>query len=120
MFSGDITWVDRTYPDEPETIKIKGSLKPNGKVVFQYNWEGAEYLATFDIKMSQGSARRVGSNQIHASFAGVCRILGKDQIELRGGVWTEAAEIMTGTPILEIIKFQTLTLPCGTIGSYVP
>ena len=59
------------------------------KVVFQYNWEGTEYLATFDVESSQGSARQVGSNQIHATFAGVCRILSDDQIELRGGVWTE-------------------------------
>jgi hypothetical protein len=89
MWSGDITWRDRGDPTRPDTAKIVGSPSGTGeKINFQYNWEDIEYFADFDIKTGVGKVRRAGSSEIHATFAGVFR-LSDDQIEMRGGVWTE-------------------------------
>jgi hypothetical protein len=57
-------------------------------ISFEYTWDGFRMLATFDRASGRGASRRIGMNQVMATFVGSVETLGEDQIEIIG-TWCE-------------------------------
>jgi hypothetical protein len=91
MWTGIITWFNREHPHSSGGTKIVGSLRAD-KVVFEYTWEGTQYLANFDMRNGRGTARQVGSSRIHATFIGHSKMPSDDQIEMWGNAWVEGSD----------------------------